>query len=207
MSRVRVVNLGLPKSGTTTFNKALTEAGLVVADHRIRPRQTADRSLHGLFVGDLMYRGYFGGGDPLALFGAFDAISETSVMRQGVNYWPQTDFGLIEALRAQHPGLRFVATRRPTADICASMAGWSNMIDRLPAYAIPGLPKGYGREEGERARWIDAHYAFLARIFEGSEAYLELDVGAPDAAARLSAHLGIEIGWWGRANARREAAG
>lgn len=205
MSAVRVVNLGLPKSGTTTFNKALAASGWRVADHRIRPRQTADAALHGAFVGDLMYRGYFGSGDPLALFGGFDAISETSVMRQGVNFWPQTDFGLIEAARRHHPGLRFVATRRPTADICASMAGWSNMLDRLPHYAIPGLPQGYGRAEDERARWIEAHYAFLRRIFEGSEAYLELDVGAPDAAGRLSAHLGVEIGWWGRANAKRAA--
>ncbi|RBI83380.1 sulfotransferase family protein [Rhodosalinus halophilus] len=207
MSRVRVVNLGLPKSGTTTFNKALAASGLTVADHRIRPRQTPDRALHGVFVGDLMYRGYFGSGDPLAFFEGFDAISETSVMRRGVNFWPQTDFGLIEALRERHPDLRFVATRRPTADICASMAGWSNMLDRLPVYEIPGLPRGYGREEDERARWIDAHYAFLARIFAGSDAYLELDVAAQDAAERLSAHLGLEIAWWGRANARRETAG
>ena len=205
MSTVRMVDLGLPKSGTTTFNKALTASGWRVADHRIRPRQTAETELHGAFVGDLMYRGSFGAGDPLARFAGFDAISETSVMRRGVNFWPQTDFALIEAARARHPGLRFVATRRPTADICASMAGWSNMLDRLPAYAIPGLPQGYGRAEDQRARWIEGHYAFLRRIFEGADAYLALDVGAPDAAERLSAHLGAEIAWWGRANARAAA--
>ena len=42
MSRLRVINLGLPKSGTTTLARALRKAGLHVADHRIKPVQTDD---------------------------------------------------------------------------------------------------------------------------------------------------------------------
>jgi hypothetical protein len=37
-----VVNLGLPKSGTTTLAKALRLAGFTFADHRLRGRNTPD---------------------------------------------------------------------------------------------------------------------------------------------------------------------
>ena len=42
-----VVNLGLPKSGTTTLAKALRMSGLRVADHRMRGRNTDDPALKG----------------------------------------------------------------------------------------------------------------------------------------------------------------
>ena len=47
-----VVNLGLPKSGTTTLAKALRMSGLRVADHRMRGRNTDDPALKGAFVGE-----------------------------------------------------------------------------------------------------------------------------------------------------------
>ena len=40
MSRLRIVNLALPKTGTTTLTDALRQAGLTVADWRIRPGQS-----------------------------------------------------------------------------------------------------------------------------------------------------------------------
>ena len=43
---LRVVNLGLPKTGTTTLARALKMAGFKVADHRVRPKQTTVKSLH-----------------------------------------------------------------------------------------------------------------------------------------------------------------
>lgn len=45
MSRLRVVNLGLPKSGTTTLGKALRRAGLNVADWKIRDGQSENDAL------------------------------------------------------------------------------------------------------------------------------------------------------------------
>ena len=198
---LRVVNLGLPKSGTTTLARALRHAGFRTADHRIRPRQTTDATLHHAFVGELLYRGYFQCGDPGAFLQEFDAVSEISCLGDGKSLWPQTDFGVIDALRRYHPGVKFVATWRAPFELSQSMLAWSDLgTGRLPAEAIPGLPPGFGDTTKERETWITAHYRHLRHIFRGDPSFLELDIAAPDAADRLSAHLGVDLPWWGHAN-------
>lgn len=201
---LRVVNLGLPKTGTTTLGRALKIAGLKVADHRIRPRQTDRVEVHNAYVGELIYQGYYGSGDPMAQMPEFTAISEMSCLRDGQSLWPQMDFGIIDALRRHHPDLRFVATRRAAFDVSQSMLGWSDLgVSRLPSGAVPGLPPGFGETSKERETWIEAHYAHLAALFRNDPMYLELDVAMPGARDRLAAHIGMDIKWWGRANASK----
>lgn len=200
MSRLRIVNLGLPKSGTTTLATALKKSGFKVADHRVRRKQTDREDLHKKFVGDLIYRGYFEHMDPLRFLGEFDAFTEISVLNSNHNLWPQTDFGLLTAMRLRHPGVKFVATRRVTEDLSASMAKWNNIGKRLERFNIPGLPSGYGKTEDERMLWIEAHYAALDRLFEGDADFLSLRVHEPDAPEKLGAFLGTKIKWWGVAN-------
>lgn len=206
MSALRVINLGLPKSGTTTLGEALKKAGLTVADWKIRPGQPGPRG----FVGKLMYQGYFETGDPLALMPAFDAFTEIDIVRNGLNLWPQTDWGLISAIRDHHPGARFLLTTRDPAKLSDSMGRWSNLgSHRLPVSAIPGLPEGYGATDAERIRWIEGHFRFCRKVFENADDFLEYDVADPGAPAKISAFLGITLPWWGIANAntRREAEG
>lgn len=199
---LKVINLGLPKTGTTTLARALKVSGLKTADHRIRRHQTDDAKLHGAFVGDLIYRGYFHSGDPGALLSGFDAVSEMSCLRDGHSLWPQMDFGVIAALRHRHPQARFVATWRAPEDVAHSMLAWSDLgTNRLPYSDVPGLPRGYGDTSKERAQWIAGHYAHLDALFAGDARFLRLEVGAPDAQERLAAHVGQPITWWGRLNA------
>ena len=80
---LKIVNLGLPKSGTTTLGEALKRAGLQVADWRIDTGQSRDGQLDGRFVGELMYDGYFRHGDPLALMPEFAAFTEIDVLSDG----------------------------------------------------------------------------------------------------------------------------
>lgn len=198
---LQVVNLGLPKSGTTTLARALKLAGYRVADHRIRVRQTDDPALHRAYVGDLLYRGYFETGDPGARLGPFTAISEMSVLRAGKSLWPQTDFALIMALRDRNPGVRFLASRRAAFEMSQSMLAWSDLGSRrLPKSNVPGLPPGYGQTSKEREQWIDGHYGALRRFFRGDDAFLEYDVGDPEAPARIGRFLGRDLPWWGRIN-------
>ncbi len=202
MSALKVVNLGLPKSGTTTLGEALKRAGLRVADWRIRPGQTEDKSILRAFVGKLMYQGYFETGDPLALMPGFDAFTEIDIVRNGLNLWPQTDWGLLSAIRHHHPGARFILTYREPAALSDSMARWSNLgRTRLPQAAIPGLPEGYGATDAERIRWIDGHYAFCRQVFAGADDFLEYDITDPAAPEKIGAFLGCELPWWGTANA------
>lgn len=204
---LRVVNLGLPKTGTTTLARALKIAGFKVADHRIKPRQTQNDALHHAFVAELIYEGYFRSGDPAGLLHEFTAISELSCLRGGRSLWPQMDFGIIDAIRTHHPEVKFVATRRASWDVSQSMLAWSDLgIERLPSGAVPGLPPGFGETSKERETWIDAHYAHLAAIFRDDPVYLELDVAAPNAKDRLANHIGANITWWGRANRNKQKA-
>ncbi len=206
MSRLRVINLGLPKSGTTTLAEALRRAGLSVADWRIRKGQSRGDRLKRAFVGRLMYRGYFETGDPLALMEEFDAFTEIDIVRDGLNLWPQTDWGLLSAIRAHHPGARFILTRRDPTAHSDSMARWSNLgRTRLPQNAIPGLPEGWGKTDAERIRWIEGHIRFCRQVFGKSDDFLEYDIEDPDARAKVSAFLGVELPWWGVANANHNS--
>ncbi|MFY0682446.1 MAG: sulfotransferase family protein [Thalassovita sp.] len=208
MSRLRVINLGLPKSGTTTFARALKLSGLKTADYRIRKRQTDDKELHNAFVGQLLYQGYFHTGDPLAFVEEFDGFAELNVLREGLSLWPQADWGLLSAIQAHHPGVKFVSTWREPRAISDSMLRWSNLgIERLPKYGIPGLPEGFGETSAERITWIKGHYALMDRLFQDDLNYLRLDVAAPDAHKKLSQFLGRDLPWWGRANRNPKSKG
>lgn len=201
MSRLRVVNLGLPKSGTTTVARALRRASLHTADYRIRTGQSKDNHILGDFVGQLVYEAFFRTGDPLAYLDEFDAFSELSVLRKGLSLWPQMDFAVIDAIRQNHPGVKFFASWRPVAEISDSMSRWSNLTsERLPKNQIPGLPRGFGGADGERQRWIAGHYDHLDQIFAGSEDFLRLDVGAEDAPQQLADFIGRDVPWWGHLN-------
>lgn len=198
---LRVINLGLPKTGTTTLARALRRAGLKTADYRIRPHQTVQPELHDAYVADLLYRGYFETGDPGAYLAGFDAVTEMSLLREGRSLWPQTDFALILALRTHHPGVRFLASNRDPFRISQSMLGWSDMgLRRLPDSDVPGLPQGYGTTTAERIRWIEGHYAHLRALFRNAPDFLEYDVADPGARAKVAAFLERDLPWWGRAN-------
>lgn len=205
MSTLKVVNLGLPKTGTTTLARALKIAGFRVADHRIRPRQTETAALKDAFVADLMYRGYFQSGDPAELFEDFNAVTEMSCLRKGHSLWPQMDFAMIDAIRKHHPKVRFLASRRDSWDVSQSMLAWSDLgTDRLHTADIPGLPTGYGETSRERVQWIDGHYAHLRALFAGDPSYLEYNVASSSAQVAVAAHLDVDLPWWGQANANSE---
>lgn len=201
---LRVVNLGLPKTGTTTLARALRRAGLHVADHRIRPRQTENADLHGAYVADLLYRGFYETGDPGAYFSDFNAISEMSLLRDGRSVWPQMDFALITALKQHHPGVKFLASSRDPFAVSQSMLAWSDLgTARLPSSNIPGLPESFGETSADRIRWIEGHYAHLRAIFKDDDDFLEYDVADPAVRDQISACIGIPVRWWGKTNVNK----
>lgn len=196
---LQVVNLGLPKTGTTTLARALRAAGYRVADYRIRGWQKSN--LTGAFVADLLYQGRFEHGDPGARLGPFTALTEISLLREGRSLWPQTDFGMIDAIRNAHPQVKFLASRRDPFELSQSMLAWSDLgTARLPQSAVPGLPPGFGATTKERMAWIASHDAFLDHVFQGADNFLAYDVTDPATPQRIGAFLGRPLPWWGRAN-------
>ncbi len=201
MTRLRVINLALPKTGTTTLTDALRAAGLTVADWKIRPGQSKRSDIPRMHVGKILYEDYFGSGDPLARLDEFDVINEMSAVRDDRSLWPQTDWGLLQAIMHHHPGVKFVLTTRDPAKTADSMKRWNNLGKRrLPMADIPGLPRGYGRDVMHLEQWLAGHYSFCRKIFEGAENFLEYDIEDADAKERLSDYLGLDLPWWGRSN-------
>ena len=196
MSVPKIINLGFPKSGTTTLARALREAGLTVADFRLRGPDRRG------YVGALMYRGYFDHGDPLTHFDGIEALTEISAIRNKRNFWPQCDFGLIQAIRDAHPETKFLLSMRDAQAQADSMMRWSDMgTRRLRVAAIPGLPKEFGADPAHLARWIEGHFAFCRKIFEGDVNFLAYRIEDDRAPEQISKFLGRDLPWWGVENA------
>lgn len=204
MSRLRVVNLALPKTGTTTLTDALRQAGLTVADWKIRAGQSQRADIPRMHLGKILYEDYFASGDPLARLDEFDVINEMSAVREDRSLWPQTDWGLLSAIAQHHPGVRFILTMRDPVKTADSMMRWNNLgKKRLPAADIPGLPRGFGRTEAELIRWQRAHYAFCHHVFAGADNFMSYDIEDPKAPDRIAAYLGVDLPWWGQSNVGR----
>lgn len=204
--RPHILHIGLPKTATSTLAKALRRARLRTADWRVRPHQTDNEALHDQLVGEILYEGYYRKGDPLHYLTGFDAITEMSAITAGRNFWPQTDWGLLDAIRARHPKTKFLLSVRDPRETADSMMRWNTLgTDRLPRNPVPGLPSGYGTSLNELTTWVAGHYAFCRQVFAGCDTYLEFDPAAPDARDKISAFIGRPLPWWGRANVNHRA--
>lgn len=201
MTMPLVINLGLPKSGTTTLASALSSAGLACADHKMRRSDPGVKDLGGTPIAQALYEGYFKQGDPLAFLGMYDALTEISILRPNLSLWPQTDYGLLSTLRARHPEAKFILTQRPADKIADSMIRWRNLgTQRMPKGAIPGLPAGYGSTRDELVQFIAGHHAFVEQVFGEDPGTLILNMAGTEAQQRLARFLGRDVPWWGRAN-------
>lgn len=197
---MKLFNLGLPKSGTTTMHKALEESGIKSAHWKFR-KQTADGRPGTMgFVGRRMYADYLDGKDPLSSLQHYDAITQADVVKPPFSLWPQTDIALLKAVRARHPDCLFVLLTRDPKKIVSSMSRWKNMQGRLHALGAPGLPPDAAASMERLEQWVVDHFANMRAVFGDDPRFLEFDISDEDAADRLSAALDIEIKWWGVAN-------
>jgi len=188
-----IIVIGFPKSGTSTIQRAFERAGLT--------------SVHWVWrgqpVGRLVYDGWFDRDDPLAHFSGVDAITQMDycIPAKGLNYWPNLDIALLVRIRRLHPEVRFILNFRTPEDTARSFLRWYDLAPRVTQSSITGLPIGRGRTGGELARWMSAHIDAVRSTFAADPRFLELDITAGDARERLSGFLGIDLPWWGVANA------
>lgn len=187
--------IGMPKSGTSTLQTALIRSGL-------RSAHWKDQKIG--FVGKVIYRSYFNGSDPLIEFSDFDAITQADVNINGVVFWPQCDFALLECIRSYHPNCKFVLNYRDPLATARSMIKWTDFAERLKEASIPGLPKGFGGHEKELERWIEGHFSALRKHFQSDPNFFEYDIADPSAPEIIGRHIDTEIKWWGVANKNDE---
>src|SRR3954451_13062533 len=197
---VSIFVIGFPKSGTTTLQTAFGRAGLTSAHWRVP----------GGFCGELIYEDFYAGRDPLERFPELYCMGEPDVCRPDqrkngaeLNYWPQLDFDVIKAIERFNPGMRFLLNKRRVPDLIRSIDKWGgDFRQRVTGCDIPGLPPGKGATDDELREWIEGHYGACQEYFGGRETFLEFDIAEPETRGRLADFLGVELPWWGVANAK-----
>lgn len=190
----RLLLVGLPKSGTTTVHRALTESGLTSAHYKWQ----------GVFCGELMYRSYLRGVDPLLWLPECVTQADVCSMADRINLWPQMDYGLLDKVREVHPEIVLALNTRDPDAVIRSITGWKDYRSRLVRADVPGLPVGAGREDDELRDWIVNHYQRMRFYFESRKVRsVEFDIAWKEAPDILGAALGIKLAWWGVENASR----
>ena len=187
MSTVRIFAIGFPKSGTTTLQEALEQAGLRAAHWRI-PAGLCAR---------LVYKAYDRGSNPFRYFEGYEAVTQADICRPHFNLWPQLDHDLIAAAREHNPGLKLLLNTRHIPDLISSIRRWNNLHELITAHDIPGLPAGKGASDDELAGWIAAHYQRCRELYGDSPDFFEYDIADPAAPQLLGEFLGLELPWWG----------
>lgn len=190
---MKLINLGLPKSGTSTLHRALAHAGIRSAHWYIGKK--------GTLVARRIYRAYFNGCDPLRDFKAYDAITQCDFVGQSASYWPQMDLGVLRSIRSYHPECKFLLLTRNPRKILSSVDTWFDLRERLERLGAPGLPPGVAHRDGAMIRWIETHYANMIAVFGDDPQFHVVDIEARDARARISEVVGTDLNWWGKANA------
>jgi len=191
----KIFVLGFPKSGTTTVDTALRESGLKTA-HWHSPKG---------FCGELIYKAYNEGVNPLKYLNDYDCVTQADVCSpsDNLNYWPNLDFGVIKQIERYNPKCLFLLNTRKPEDILSSFKRWGFYDKRIRRSEIPGLPAGIGNDKNIIS-WINSHYNHCREYFYGKDNYLEIDIYQNDCRERMQQKLGIEIKWWGVANKNAE---
>jgi hypothetical protein len=194
---VEIFVIGFPKSGTTTLHNAFRQAGIRSA-HWVVPEG---------YCGQLIYRDFRAGRNPLAQLARYDAVTQADVCMpdrthdgEQLNFWPQLDFEVIDAIESHNPDIKFVLNRRSVADLVKSIDQWGWLRERLAVSEIIGLPEGKGRTDDELRAWIEGHYAACSERFAGNPNFLDFDIADADAKQRLERFSGVELPWWGVVN-------
>ena len=184
--------VGFPKSGTSTIQEACTKSNLKSA-HWYGPEG---------YCGELIYKRYLAGEDPLLDFAAYDVMAQSDVCRpvEGVNFWPNLDIALLLTIRHYHPECSFILNIRDPDKIISSISRWNNLRKRITQADIIGLPAGYGGEDAHLRNWIEGHYRACRSVFGNDKKFVELPIESDIARETLGKAVGTDIGWWGVAN-------
>jgi len=182
--------VGFPKCGTTTIHEACERSGLKSAHWRIP----------GGYCGQLIYKRYRAGEDPLLDFKDYDIITQADIClpSAGLNFWPNLDIDLLLTIRRFHPECCFILNTRDLTSHVASISGWGSLLRRITKSDIIGLPAGRGKESEHIREWIENYYRACRTTFANDKKFVELPITTGDESREiLEKALGVKIVWWG----------
>ena len=161
-----VMNVGMPKCGSTTLFSFFQCAGLRATHWQ---RKTTD--FEGICMRDAANIGL----PPIATcasnteaFMQFDVelpmgfampmVFDSKKSRDEC-FFPQ--LSLLEELHAENPNLTFVINFRPIHDWVQSVRGWRDMMERFRACHLPNLPRGYPKDLTDTKDVVDTMTQFF----------------------------------------------
>lgn len=198
---MRLINLGLPKSGTTTLHNALTRAGLKSAHWALENAQgNYDTQSLGNYIGYRIYRDYLAGLDPFADLTEFDALTQMDMVSDSYSFWPQFDHALLQEVRRRHPDCLFVLLTRDPAKLLKSLDHWYDLRRRIALRGAPGLPAPFAQDDAAVMNWISGHFENVRTWFWDDPLFLDVDLDDPLTPATLAKAIGVPSLNWERQN-------
>jgi len=179
--RTKILCIGFPKSGTTTLFKAFKKAGFDAVHRRRKGKKPEGYRLYRSYIRDYTWTGA-------------DVITQLDTCRKDVNVWPQLDYEFLK-WASQHS--KMILQYRSPEKILRSIKDHNDLRKRI-AYA-PGL-FGAATTDGDILRWIEKHLIDAKRAVPEA---LKVCMDDSDARDRIAKFIGVDLPWWGVANATR----
>jgi hypothetical protein len=212
-----ILNVGLPKCGSTTLTDFFTCAGMKTS------QAFTDRDTN---IGLCMRSAFESGKRIIASCDTWvnineargsknikttldhdvEAIMQMDVVRSPTEcVFPQISY--LDQIHEEHPNATFILNFHPVQHWLKSMVNWSRngerMQERLTECDLPGLPKGVGKSAEELKRWLCGHVNNMRNFVaeHPSHALIELDLYDNDRNAKLMAGLfRAKESCWGHSN-------
>ncbi len=170
----KVILLGLPKCGLTSFKETFREAGCNVAHWK---------NEKGEYIGELMNRAYLEKKPLLHYVSEYNAFTQMEVIDRESNYciFPKTMF--FKELYEQNPDALFILNYRPVFNHVRSIINWNNMQERLAHFGIINL-----------AEWIAVHNYTIRNFFKDKPNFIQFNIET-ETIKKISDVLGIPLKW------------
>ena len=163
-SELLVINLGFPKTGTTSLTSFLNSHGLNCAHWRVCIGGQCD------FIGPTMFKQHRNREFPLSApqlttFNCFSQMDYCGWLNrskfQSRCYWPQ--FDMLEELFRRYPRARYILTSREPTKWLSSARQWGDLLDRIRYSRSEGLR--YGAFDEEILNWYISRNVMIRNFF------------------------------------------
>jgi len=194
----KIILIGFPKAGTSSFHKSFTSAGIPSYHQFLYKKSNV--------IGKILLDNFSNNANILKGFPEQSfALTEINFTSIGQSFWPQLNYDLLQQLLEEDKSVHFILNYRDPTKLINSMKRWHNNFHyRLIKNDIPGLPCGKGKTDSELQDWVRNHYELVRNKFSKSDRYIELNIEDNLVREKLSKFLKIPINWWGVENKNYE---
>jgi len=184
---MNIIVVGLPKSGTTTIDKALRNSGYITYHQRGKTKFLADEIYDNLKLhNDIFY--------------SFEsenvALTQLDYIHEGTGIWPQINYKFLRKI-SNLENTKFILNYRNPQKIISSFENYRNGKQRLFEANVPHMPVLKNNEDFYK--FILSHFKKVRRIFKDKN-FIEIDIEDPNSKIKLEKFLNTKLTWWGVAN-------